>query len=238
MLWKFCTLYASKFGKVSSGTGLEKVSFHSNPKGRQCQRNFKLPHNALISHTSKRMLKILQASLQQYMNQNFQIFKLDLEKAEETKIKFPTFVGSSKKQEVPEKHLLLFYWLCQILCVDQNKLENFSRDRKPRRLTCLLRNLYASQEAKVKTGHGKTDWFQIRKGVCQGYLLSPCLFKLDTEYIKQNARLNEAQAGIKTAGRNINNLRYANDITLMAESKEELKRASWCKWKRRVKNLA
>ena len=132
MLWKFCTLYASKFGKVSSGTGLEKVSLHSNPKGRQCQRNFKLPHNALISHTSKRMLKILQARLQQYMNQNFQMFKLDLEKAEETKIKSPTFVGSSKKQEVPEKHLLLFYWLCQILCVDHNKLENFSRDGNPR----------------------------------------------------------------------------------------------------------
>ena len=96
----------------------------------------------------------------------------------------------------------------------------------PGYLTCFLRNLYATQETKVKTGRGKTDWFQIRKEVCQGCILSPCLFKLYTEYIKQNARLNEAQAGIKTAGRNINNLRYANDTTLMAESKEELKRAS------------
>ena len=92
-------------------------------------------------------------------------------------------------------------------------------------LTCLLRNLFASQESKVRTGHGKTDWFQIGKGVCQGCILSSCLFKLYTEYIEQNARLNEAQAGIKTAGREINSLRYVNDITLIAESKE-LKRAS------------
>ena len=134
MLWKFCTLYASKFGKVISGTGLEKVSFHSNPKGRQYQRTFKLPHSALISQTSKRMFKILQARLQQYMNQNFQMFKLDLEKAEETKTKFPTFVGSSKKQEVLEKHLLLLYWLCQILwlCGSQQTVETFSRDGNPR----------------------------------------------------------------------------------------------------------
>ena len=95
--------------KTAMATGLEKVSFHSNPKGRQYQRTFKLPHSALISQTSKRMFKILQARLQQYMNQNFQMFKLDLEKAEETKTKFPTFVGSSKKQEVLEKHLLLLY---------------------------------------------------------------------------------------------------------------------------------
>ena len=90
-------------------------------------------------------------------------------------------------------------------------------------LTCLLRNLYAGQEAIVRTGHGTTDWFQIGKGVCQGCLLSPYLFNLYAEYIMQNARLDEAQAGIRIAGRNIDNLRYANDTTLMAESKEELK---------------
>ena len=90
-------------------------------------------------------------------------------------------------------------------------------------LTCLLRNLYAGQEATVRTGHGTTDWFQIGKGVCQGCLLSPCLFKLYAEYIMRNAGLEEAQAGIKIAGRNINNLRYADDTTLMAESEEELK---------------
>ena len=90
-------------------------------------------------------------------------------------------------------------------------------------LTCLLRNLYAGQEATVRTGHGTTDWFQIGKGVRQGCILSPCSFNLCAEYIMRNSGLEEAQAGIKTAGRNINNLRYADDTTLMAESEEELK---------------
>ena len=93
----------------------------------------------------------------------------------------------------------------------------------PEHLTCLLRNLYAGQEATVRTGHGTIDWFQRGKGVCQGYILSPCLFNFYAEYIMRNARLEETQAGIKIAGRNINNLRYADDTTLMAESEEELK---------------
>ena len=93
----------------------------------------------------------------------------------------------------------------------------------PDHLTCLMKNLYASQEATVRTGHGTTDWFQIGKGVRQGCILSPCLFNLYAEYIMRNTRLEEAQAGIKIAGRNINNLRYADDTTLMAESEEELK---------------
>ena len=94
----------------------------------------------------------------------------------------------------------------------------------PNHLTCLLRNLYASQEATVRAGHGTTDWFQIGKGGCQGCILSPCLFNLYAEYIMQNARLDEAQGGIKIAGRNVNNLRYTDDTTDdMAESEEELK---------------
>ena len=93
----------------------------------------------------------------------------------------------------------------------------------PDYLTCLLRNLYAGQEATVRTGHGTTDWLQIGKGVCQGYILSPGLFNLYAEYIVRNTGLNEAQAGIKIARRNINNLRYADDTTLMAEGEEELK---------------
>ena len=93
----------------------------------------------------------------------------------------------------------------------------------PDHLTCLLRNMYADQEATVRTRHGTRDWFQTGKGVRQGCILSPCLFNLYAEYIMQNAGLDEAQAGIKTAGRNINNLRYADDTTIMAESKEELK---------------
>ena len=93
----------------------------------------------------------------------------------------------------------------------------------PDHLICLLRNLYADQEATIRTGHGTTDWFQTGNGVHQGCILSPCLFNLYAEYIMRNARLDEAQAGIKIVGRNINNLRYADDTTLMAESEEELK---------------
>ena len=93
----------------------------------------------------------------------------------------------------------------------------------PDHLTCLLRNLYAGQEATVRTGHGTADWFQIGKGICQGCILSPCLFNFYAEYIMRNAGLEEAQTGIKIVGRNINNLRYADDIILMAESEEELK---------------
>ena len=102
-------------------------------------------------------------------------------------------------------------------------MENCQRDGIPDHLTCLLRNLYAGQEATVRTGHGTTDWFQIRKGVCQGCILSPCLFNLYAEYIMRNVGLEEVQIGIKIAGRNINSLRYADDSTLMAESEEELK---------------
>ena len=102
-------------------------------------------------------------------------------------------------------------------------MENSSRDGNTRPLTCLLRNLYVGQEATVRTGHGTTDWFQIGKGVCQACILSPCLFNFYAEYIMRNAGLEEAQAGIKIAGRNINNLRYADDTTLMAQDEEELK---------------
>jgi len=109
-------------------------------------------------------------------------------------------------------------------CVDHNKLWKILKEMGiPDQPTCLLRNLYAGQEATVRTGHGTTDWFQIRKGVRQGYTLSPCFFNLYAGYIMWNARLDEAQAGIKIAGRNISNLRYADDTTLMAESKEKLK---------------
>ena len=107
----------------------------------------------------------------------------------------------------------------------------------PDHLTCLLRNLYVGQEATVRTGHGTTDWVKIWKGVCQGCILSPCLFNLYAEYIMRNARLDEAQAGIKIAGRNINNLRHSDDTTLMAESEKELK-SLLMKEKRRVKKLA
>ena len=109
-------------------------------------------------------------------------------------------------------------------CVDHNKLWKIFKEMGiPDHLTCLLRNMYTGQEATVRTGHGTTDWFQIGKGVCQGYILSLCLFNLYAEYIMRNAGLEEAQAGIKIAGRNISNLRYVDDTTLMAESEEQLK---------------
>ena len=109
-------------------------------------------------------------------------------------------------------------------CVDHNKLWKILKEMGiPDHLTCLLRNLYVGQEATVRTGHGTTHWFQIGKGVCQGCILSPCLYNLYAKYIMRNAGLEETQGGIKIARRNINNLRYADDTTLMAESEEELK---------------
>ena len=123
-------------------------------------------------------------------------------------------------------------------CVDHNKLWKILKEMGlSGHLTCLLRSLKADQEATVRTGHGTTVWFPIGKRVRQGCILSPCLFNFYAEYIMQNAGLNEAQTGIKIARRNISNLRYADDTTLMAESKEKLK-SSWWKWKRRVKRLA
>ena len=108
--------------------------------------------------------------------------------------------------------------------MDHNKLWKILEEMGiPNHLTCLLRNLYAGQEATVRTGYGTTDWFQIGKGVCQGCILSLCLFNFHAEYIMKNAGLDEAQAGTKIVGRNINNLRYTDDTTLMAESEEELK---------------
>ena len=108
--------------------------------------------------------------------------------------------------------------------MDHNQLWTILKEMGiPDHLTCLLRNVYAGQEATVRTGHGTTDWFQIRKGLCQGFILSPCLFNFYAEYIMRNIGLEEAQAGIKIAGRNVNNLRYADDTSIMAESEEELK---------------
>ena len=133
-----------------------------------------------------------------------------------------TSIRSSKKQESSRKTstsaLLTFD------CVDHNKLWKILKELGiPDDLTCFLRNLYADQEATVRTGHGTTDWFQIGKGVHQGCILSACLITLYAEHLTRNAGLDEAQAGINIAGRNINNLRYADDTILIAESKEELK---------------
>ena len=145
---------------------------------------------------------------------NFQMFKLVLEKEEEPEIKLPTSAG----------YFSFIDYAKAFDCVVHNKLWTILKEMGiPDHLTCLFRNLYAGQEATVRPGHGTTDWDQIGKGVCQGCILSPCLFNLYAEYIMRNAGLDEAQAGIKIARRNINNLRYADDTILMAESEEELK---------------
>ena len=156
---------------------------------------------------------------------NLQMFELDLEEAGEPEVRLPTSVGSSKKQESSRKNT----YFCFVDdtkafdCVDHNKLWKILQEMGiPDHLTCLLRNLYAGQEATVRTAHRTTDWFQIGKGVHQACILSPCLFNLYAEYIMRNAGLEEAQAGLKIARGNINNLRYTDDTTLMAESEEEL----------------
>ena len=146
-----------------------------------------------------------------------------------------------KSKEIPKKKKIYFCFIdCAKLfdCVDHNKLWKILKEmRIPDHFTCLLRNQFAGQEATVRTGHGTMDWFQIGKRVHQSHMLSPCVFNFCAEYIMQNARLEETQAGIKIAGKNINNLRYADDTTLMSESKEELK-SLLMKVKRRVKKLA
>ena len=131
-----------------------------------------------------------------------------------------------EKARVPEKNIYFCFivYAKAVDCVDHNKLWNILKEMGiPDHLTCLLRNLYTGQEATVRSGHGTTDWFQIGKGVHQGCIFSPCLFNFYAEYIMRNAGLEEAQTGIKIARRNINNLRYADDTTLMVESEEERK---------------
>ena len=147
-------------------------------------------------------------------------------KGRRTRDQLPPSAGSLKKQESSRKTSIsaLLTMPKTFDCVDHSKLWKILKEMGiPDHLTCLLRNLYAGQKATVRTGQGATDWFQIGKGVCQGCILSPCLFNLYAEYIMRNTGLEEAQAAIKIARRNINNLRYADDTTLMEESEEELK---------------
>ena len=194
-------------------TGLEKVSFHSNPKESQCQRMLKLLHNALISHTSKVMLKILQARLQQYVNRELPDVQAGFRKGRGTRDQIANIRWIVKRAREFQKNICFcfFDYAKAFDCVDHNKLWKILKEMGiPDHLTCLLRNLYAGHKATVRTGR-----------VCQGCILSSGLFNLYAEYIMRNAGLEEAQTGIKIAGRNINNLRY--DTTLMAESAEELK---------------
>ena len=171
------------------------------------------------------MLKILQARLQQYVNCELPDVQPGFRKGRETRDQIANIHWIIEKAREFKKNIYFFCidYAKDFGCVDHNKLWKILQQMGiSDHLIYLLRNLYAGQESTVRTGHGTTDWFQIRKGVCQGCILSPCLFNLYAVYIMRKAGLDEAQAGIKIAVRNIDNLRYADDTTLMAES-EELK---------------
>ena len=172
------------------------------------------------------MMKIFQASLQQYVNRELPDVQAGFRKGRGTRDQIANIHWIIEKARVPEKHLFLIIDYAQAFdWVDHSKLWKILKEMGiPDHLNCLLRNLYAAQEATVRPGHETTDWFQTGKGVRQSCILSPCLFNLYAEYIMRNAGLEEAQPGIKIAGRNISNLRYADDTTLMAESEEELKK--------------
>ena len=190
-------------------------------------------------HVSKVMLKILQARLQQYVNQELPDVQAGFRKGrrnQRSNCQYPWII--EKVREFQKNIYFCFIdYTTAFDCVDHNKLWKILKEKGiPDHLTCLLRNQYASQETTAGTRHGTTDWFKIVKGVRQGFILSPCLFNLYAEYIIRNAGLDESQAGIKTARRNTNNLRYADDTTLMAES-EELK-SLWMRVKEEHEKLA
>ena len=172
------------------------------------------------------MLKILQDRLQQYMNHELPDVQAGFRKGRGTRDQIANICWIIEKAREFQKNISFCFidYAKAFGCVNHRKLWKILQEMGiPDHLTCLLRNLYAGQEATVRTGHGTTGSFQIGKGVCQGCILSLCLFNLEAEYIMRNAGLEETQAGIKIAGRNINNVRYADDTTLMAESEEELK---------------
>ena len=220
MLLKCCTQYARKFGKLSSGhrTGKGQFSFQSQRKA--------MPKNVQTTaqlHSSHMLAKLCSKFSKPDFNStwtvNFQMLKLDLEKAEEPEIKLPTSTGSSKKQESCRKtstsaSLTTLKPFTVWITTNWKILKEMGiLDH----VTCLLRNLYVGWEATVRTVHGTTYLFKIEKGIWQSCKLSLCLFNLYAEYIKGNARLDESQAGIKIAGRNIHNVRYADNTTLMVE---------------------
>ena len=173
-----------------------------------------------------KILKILQARLQQYVNHELPDVQTGFRKGRGTRDQIANMCWIIKRAREFQKNIYFCFidYAKAFDCVDHNKLWKILKEMGiTDHLTCLLRNLYAGQEATVRTGRGTTDWFQIGKRAHQGYILSLCLFNLYAGYIMRNTGLEEAQAGIKIARRNINNLRYADDTTLVAESKEELK---------------
>ena len=172
------------------------------------------------------MFKILQASVQQCVNHKLPDVQGGFRKGRGTRNQIANICWIIVKTSEFQKNIYFCFidYAKAFDCVDHNKLWKILKEKEiPDRLTCLLRNLYAGQEATVRTGHGTTDWFQIEEGVRQGCILSACLFHLYAECLMKNGGLDDAQAGIRIDGRNINNLRYADDTTIMAESEEEIK---------------
>ena len=181
---------------------------------------------AAAAQASKVMLKILQARLQQWLNCELPDVQAGFRKGRGTRDQIANIRWKIIKAREFQKNIYFYFidYAKAFDCMDHHKLWKILKEMGiPNHLTCLLRNLYAGEEATVRTEHGATDWFQIGKGERQGCILSPCFFNLYAEYVMTNAGLEEAQAGIKIARRNIKNLRYADDTTLMAESEEELK---------------
>ena len=181
----------------------------------------KLLHNC--THLSKVMLKILQVRLQQYMNCELLDVQAGFRKDRGARDQIANICWIIEKARELQKNIYFCFtdYIKAFDCLYHNKLwKTLKEMRIPDHLTCLLRSLYAGQETTVRTGHGKIDWFQIGKGLHQGCILSPCSFNLYAEYIMRNAGLDEVQAGIKIAGRNISNLGYTDDTTLMVESKK------------------
>ena len=202
---------------------LNRLLCNPIPKKGNPEECSNYPTIALISHATKVMLKILQARLQQYMNRELPDDQAGFRKGKETRDQIATIRWIIKKAREFHKNIYFCFidYAKAFDCVNHNKLWKILKEMGiSDHLTCLLRNLYAGQEATVRTGHGTTDWFQIGKEVCQYCILSTCLFNSHAEYIMRNAGLEEAQAGIKIAGRNINNFRYTNDTTLWQKLKK------------------
>ena len=222
ILWKCCTQYVRKFGKLSSGhrTGRRQFSFQSQRKAmpKKVQINAKLYSFQMLARLCSKYLKL---GFSYMWTENIQMFKLDLEQGEEPEIKLSTSIGSQKKQQNYRKTSTsaLFTMLKPLNVWIMTNWKILKEMGIPDHLTYLVRNLYAGQEATVRTGHGTRDWFQIGKGIHQGFKMSPCLFNLYAEYIMWNAGLDEAQAGIKIARRNINNLNMQKTPPLWQKAK-------------------
>ena len=237
MLWKCCTQCQQIWKSHQWPQDWKMSVFIPVPKkgnARECLNHHTI---ALISRASKVISKFSKLGFNSTWTENSQMFKLDLEKQKNQRPNCQHLLDHRKRKEFQKNIYFCFIDYAKSLTVwITTNWKILQEMRIPNHFTYLLRNLYAGQEATVRTGHGTIDWFQIGKGVCQGCALSPRLFNSYAEYIMRNARLDEVQDGIKIAGRNISNLRHADDTIFMAESKEEIK-SLLMRWKRRVKKL-